>query len=131
VFVSLAGNINDFGRFADGGADENWYVGFNNAWIVQLPPAPIGEYSRAFIGARIGRAKTRVKPGGRVWDREPIPGKVYVAISPTPAFSADRSFFLAETSDIPLESDPRVFFPGTGHSEWFWTEIPAGMVSFS
>lgn len=131
LHVSSIDNINNFGRFADGGPDENWYIGFNNAWIVQLPPAPIGEYSRAFIGAKIGRAKTRVKPGGRHWEREAVPGKVYVAISPTPTFSAERSFFLAETSDIPLEDDARVYTPGTGHSEWFWTEIPAGMVSFS
>ncbi|MFA4987843.1 MAG: hypothetical protein WC712_14795, partial [Candidatus Brocadiia bacterium] len=37
VIISLAGNINDFGRFADGGSDSNWYVGFDNAWIVRLP----------------------------------------------------------------------------------------------
>ncbi|MBI4425091.1 MAG: hypothetical protein HY554_15270, partial [Elusimicrobia bacterium] len=109
----------------------NWYIGFNNAWIVELPPAPIGEYSRAFIGAKIGRAKTRPKPGGRHWEREVIPGKVYIGISPTPSFSPDRSFFLAETADIPLEDDPRVYIPGTGSSQWFWAEVPAGMVSFS
>ena len=131
VYVSLASNINDFGRFADSGPDENWYIGFNNAWIVQLPPAPIGEYSRAFVGAKIGRAKTRVKPGGKHWEREVLPGKIYMAISPTPAFTAERSYFLTETADIPVEDDPRVYVPGTGHSEWFWTEVPSGMVSFS
>ena len=131
VYVSLNSNINDFGRFADGGPDENWYIGFNNAWIVALPPAPIGEYSRAFIGAKIGRAKTRAKPGGRPWEREVIPGKIYMAIAPTPSFSAERSYFLTETADIPLEDDPHVYMPGTGHAEWFWTEVPAGMISFS
>src|SRR3989338_7794366 len=73
IFVSLATNINDFGRFADSGPDENWYIGFNNAWIVELPPAPIGEYSRAFIGAKVGRAKTRPKRGGRFLEREVVP----------------------------------------------------------
>ena len=131
TFVSLIPNINDFGRMADGGSDGNWYVGFNNAWIVQLPPAPIGEYSRTFIGAKIGRAKARVKPGSRRWDREPIPGKVYIGISATPSFTAERSFFLAETSDIPLDSDSRYYAAGAGHSEWFWAEVPPGMISFS
>lgn len=131
VIVSLASNINDFGRFADGGPDENWYIGFNNAWIVELPPAPIGEYSKVMIGAKIGRAKTRVKPGGRFWDREVIPGRIYIGLSPTPSFSPDRGLFLVDTKDIPLETDPRFYTPGTGESQWFWREVPAGMVSFS
>src|SRR5687767_644090 len=58
-YVSLAANINDFGRFADGGSDSNWYVGFNNAWIVKLPPAAPGKYSRVLVGAKLGRAKAR------------------------------------------------------------------------
>lgn len=129
-YVALTPNINDFGRFADGGPDENWYIGVNNAWIVQLPQAPIGEYARAFVGAKIGRAKTRSKQG-RPWERELLPGKVYIAISRTPSFTAENSFFLAETSDIPLEPDAKAYMPGTGKSEWFWAEVPPGMVSFS
>ena len=34
TFVSLNSNINDFYKFADGGDDANWYIGFNNAWIM-------------------------------------------------------------------------------------------------
>lgn len=130
AFVSLIPNINDFTRFADGGPHEDWYVGFNNAWIVKLPPVPSGEYTRAFVGARLGRAKTRPR-AGRGWDREAIPGKIYMAISQTPAFSSEQSFFLVETFDIPLEPDPRVSVTGTGQSQWFWTEIPIGLVSSS
>ena len=131
TFVSLASNINDFGRFADSGPDENWYIGFNNAWIVELPPAPIGEYSRAFIGAKVGRAKTRPKPGGRWGERETAPGRIYIGISPTPSFTPDRALFLVDSKDIPLESDPKSYVPGAGASQWFWREVPAGMVSFS
>lgn len=131
VFVSQASNINDFGRFADGGPDENWYIGYNNAWIVELPPAPIGEYSRAFIGAKIGRAKTRHKSGGRHWEREVMPGRVYIGISGTPSFSPDHGFFLVDSKDISLEPDPRVYVPGAGEALWFWREVPAGMVSLS
>lgn len=131
VIVSLASNINDFGRFADSGPDENWYVGYNNAWIVELPPAPIGEYSRAFIGAKIGRAKTRPKAGGRHWEREVVPGRIYIGISGTPSFAPDRGLFLVDAKDIPLETDSRYYTPGSGESQWFWREVPAGMVSFS
>lgn len=121
--VSIAPNLNDYSRFADGGPDENWYIGFNNAWIVKLPPAPLEDFSRAFIGAKIGRAKTRPRTS-RPWEREVIPGKVYIGISDKPSFRSDQSFFLAETDDIPLEVDPRVSLQGTGASQWFWAEIP-------
>src|SRR5581483_9462939 len=117
AFVSLTPNINDYTRFADGGPDGNWYVGFNNAWIVRLPPAPTGDFTRAFIGARLGRAKTRAR-GGRGWDREAIPGKIYMAISQSPSFSSEQSFFLAETSDLPLEPDARAAVSGIGQSQW-------------
>ena len=130
VVLSLADNINEFGRFADGGSDSNWYIGFNNAWIVKLPPAPEREYSRAFIGARVGRAKAPAL-AERPWERAVIHGKVYMAISQRPAFSSEQSFFLAETSDIPIEPDPSVHMPGTGRSQWFWVEVPVGHVSFS
>jgi hypothetical protein len=52
-----------------------------------------------------------------------------MAISQTPAFSPGRSFFLADTADIPSESDAKVFTSGVGHSQWFWAEIPVGAVS--
>lgn len=130
IFISLVENINDFGRFADGGPDENWYVGFNNAWIVQLPSIAPGQYDRVFIGAKLGRAKTRQKHG-RPWEREIIPGKIYVGISQTPFFSHDQSFFLVETPDIPLEPDARTYIQGSGQSQWFWAEIPRNLASFS
>ncbi|MBI3548835.1 MAG: hypothetical protein HY078_07345 [Elusimicrobia bacterium] len=130
TYVALAPNINDFGQFADGGPDSNWYIGFNNAWIVQLPPAPQGDFSRAFIGAKVGRAKARPRPA-RPWEREVTPGKVYIGISPAPNFSAAQQFFLAETRDIPLDTDPKVNIAGTGESQWFWAEVPPGHVSSS
>lgn len=128
TFVSLAENINDCGRFADAGPDSGWYVGFNNAWIVKLPPAPTAKYARAFLGAKIGRAKSAPVPGQR-GKRAPLPGKVYIAISDKPAFKSDQSFFLAETRDLPLEADPAAYTPGTGASEWFWAEVPLRLVS--
>lgn len=130
TFVSLTPNIHDFTRFADGGDDSNWYIGFNNAWIVKLPPAPMGEYARAFIGARIGRAKSapvRNKP----WLRELIDGKIYMGISQSASWTSEQSFFLAETADVPREPDTSAHIEGVGGAEWFWAEVPLSHVSFS
>lgn len=126
--VTLAPSLHDYERFADGGPDANWYVGFNNAWIVKLPPAPAGEFAHAYIGAKLGRAKTRPIPG-KPWLRETIPGKVYAGISPTPAWTSEQSFFLAETRDIPAEADPQARVDGVGAGEWFWAQVPLSQVS--
>ncbi len=130
TILSLESNINDFSRFADGGDDANWYIGYNNAWLVRLPPAPLGEFSKAYIGAKIGRAKSRPN-SEKPWLREGIPGKIYMSISQTPAFSAQQSFFLAETPDLPQEADPQAHVDHVGASEWFWAEVPSSLVSFS
>ena len=130
TFVMLAPSIHDYGRFADGGPDANWYAGFNNAWIVKLPAAPAGEFARAFIGAKLGRAKTRPVPQ-KPWLREVIPGKVYAGISTSPAWTSEQSFFLAETRDIPAEADPQAKVDGLGSGEWFWAEVPLSQVSFT
>ncbi len=130
TYLALSPNLNDFKRFADGGSDGNWYIGYNNAWIVKLPPAPAGEFSRAYIGARIGRAKTRPNPN-RPWERQLIDGKIYMAISQTPAFSSGQSFYLARARDISVEPNPNTFVDGVGPAEWFWTEVPLNLVSFT
>lgn len=130
TFVTLAPNVHDYSRFADGGPDANWYIGFNNAWIVKLPPAPPGEFQRAFIGAKVGRAKTR-PDADKPWIRQVIPGKVYMGISQTPAWTSEQSFFLAETGDIPADADPQARVDGVGAAEWFWAEVPLSMVSFT
>ncbi|MFH1725642.1 MAG: hypothetical protein ABII00_13620 [Elusimicrobiota bacterium] len=128
TFVSFAESIHEFGRFADGGSDSNWYIGFNNAWIVKLPPAPVGDFGRAFIGAKVGRAKTRPRKD-RPWERDVMPGKIYMGIAPRPAFSSEQSFFLVETKDVPREPHESLYLEGTGRSEWFWAEVPLSLVS--
>lgn len=130
TYVALSPNINDFTRFADGGSDANWYIGFNNAWIAKLPPAPAGDFAKAYIGARIGRAKTRPKPD-RPWLREAIDGNIYMGVSQSPSFSPEQSYFLTETADIPFEADPQSHVDGAGSAEWFWTEVPLAMLSFT
>lgn len=130
TYLALSANIHDFTKFADGGDDSNWYVGFNNAWIVKLPPAPLGEYAHAFIGAKIGRAKSRPLPN-KPWLRELIDGKIYMAISQQPSWTAEQSFFLAETGELPREPDPQAHIDNVGGSEWFWAEVPLALVSLS
>ncbi len=130
TIITIAPTVHEYGRFADGGPDANWYVGFNNAWIVKLPPAPAGDFAHAFIGAKLGRAKTRPMPG-KPWLRETIPGKVYAGISATPAWTSEQSFFLAETHDIPSEADAQARVDGVGAGEWFWAEVPLAQVSFT
>jgi hypothetical protein len=128
VYMSLADSIHDFGRFADGGSDSNWFVGFNNAWVVKLPPAPEGRWARVFIGAKLGRAKT-VPRKDKPWEHRILPGKVYIGVSQRPAFSSEQSFFLADTADIPVEAHESLYLPGIGQSEWFWAEVPRTLVS--
>lgn len=130
TYITLAPTVHDYNRFADGGPDANWYVGFNNAWIVKLPAAPAGDFTRAFIGARVGRAKTRANPE-KPWIRETIPGKVYMGISQIPAWTSEQSFFLADTSEIPAEADPQTTVEGVGAAEWLWAEVPLSMVSLT
>ena len=130
TYLTLAPSVNDFTRFADGGPDGNWYVGFNNAWIVKLPAAPAGDFTKAYIGARLGRAKTRPNPN-KPWIHELINGRIYMGLSPTPSFSAEQSFFLADTRDLPMEGDPQAFVDGVGAAQWFWTEVPLSLVSSS
>jgi hypothetical protein len=122
TFLTLAPSVHDYNP------DANWYVGFNNAWIVKLPAAPAGDFQRAFIGAKIGRAKTRPN-ADKPWLREIIPGKVYMGISQTPAWTSEQSFYLTETNDIPADADPQARIDAAGAAEWFWAEVPKGMVS--
>jgi len=130
TYVTLAATVHDYTRFADGGPDANWYIGFNNAWIVKLPTPPAGDFTRAFIGARVGRAKTRANPE-KPWIHETIPGKIYMGISQTPSWTAEQSVFLAGTEEIPAEPDPQAQVDGAGAAEWLWAEVPLSLVNLN
>ena len=123
VYVSLAQDLNQYYMNASGGWDSNWYVGYNNAWTVKLPTAPAGDYVRAFVGAKLGRAKT-VALKDKPWQKVPVEGKIFMGLSQTPSFTSQQSYFLVESRDIPYESLPSETLDGVGSAQWFWAEIP-------
>ena len=63
-YRSQAGDMSRYYLYADGGFHADWYVGFNNCWIIKLPPIDTAGYARSFIGARLGRAKIMSHPLG-------------------------------------------------------------------
>jgi len=133
VYVCQISNINDYQIFANAGWDGNWYIGYNVCWIEQLSLSNIPDikYRKAFIGAKIGRAKTRTAPGKPSWEKEPIPGEIYIGISSTPAWKSSQRYFLASAEDMPLEADFENALEGTGESRWFWREVPLEQVNFN
>jgi hypothetical protein len=124
VFIAELPNPNDFTLFANGGWDGNWYVGFNNCWMQKLPAPPEGNYKKAFVGARLGRMKNHTPPGKQPWEKEAFAGDIYIAVSDTPSWKRNDSFFLTTTKDIPFEPDPLNAVESTGDSRWFWVEVP-------
>lgn len=127
AYFSLVKDLGRFYMYANGGFNADWYVGYNNAWIVKLPPIPVGTYAKAYIGAKLGRAKIKSWPQG--WDKTPIPGKIYMAVAQDPRFTSDNMYFLADTTDLPLEPLPNDSLDGVDSAKWFWTEIPLSRVS--
>jgi hypothetical protein len=123
--------LNDYNLFANGGWDGNWYVGYNVCWMEALPSAPQSVYRKAYIGVKLGRAKTHAVAGKPQWEKEPIPGAIYVALSSTPAWKGDAKIFLADSRELPVEPDAENAQTGVGEARWFWSEVPVTLVSTS
>jgi hypothetical protein len=132
LIISLQPNIQEYTLFGNSGWDGNWYVGYNNCWIVKLPPLQEdmkSKYRRAYIGAKLGRSKTEPLPGLRIWERKPIYGEIYVSINSTPSWSKSSQYLLITTEHIPPEGDPIAPVSHTGGALWFWTEVPIDKIS--
>ncbi len=127
AYFSAAKDIGRFYLYANGGFNADWYVGYNNSWIVKLPPVPSGAYAKAYIGAKLGRAKIMSWPQG--WDETPIPGKIYMAVNQEPKFSSDNMYFLTQAEDLPLEPLPNDSLDRVDSAQWFWAEVPLSHVS--
>ncbi|OGS52282.1 MAG: hypothetical protein A3J79_03245 [Elusimicrobia bacterium RIFOXYB2_FULL_62_6] len=126
-YRALVQDMSRFYMYANGGFNADWYVGYNNCWIIRLPPMSVGQYAKAFIGAKIGRAKIASWPMS--WDKTVVPGKIYLAINQDPVFNSDHMYFLVASSDLPLEPLPNDSLDGTDSAQWFWTEIPLSRIS--
>jgi hypothetical protein len=131
VYIAELSNLNDYSIFANSGWDGNWYIGNNVCWIEELPAPPKGSYTRAFVGAKIGRMKARPAQGKPSWEKEPIPGSVYIAVSSTPSWKTSQSQRLADADSIPMEGDAENALEGVGESRWFWVEVPLKNINFS
>jgi hypothetical protein len=129
VYLSELSNINDYTLFANNGWDGNWYVGFNVCWIEEIPAPPKGNYRAAYIGTKLGRAKTRPVAGKPIWEKETIPGEIYLSLSSTPAWKPSQRYFVTDAADIPQEGDPENALENAGESRWFWVQVPLDAVN--
>ncbi len=127
AYFAPENNIGKYYLYGDGGFNADWYVGFNNCWIIKLPPIPTAGYSKAFLGAKLGRSKIMSWPAS--WDTEPIPGKIYMAVNQAPSFSSDHTYFLVDAADLPREPLPNDSLDGVDSARWVWAEIPLSRVS--
>jgi len=127
AYFSPERNLGRHYLYADGGFHADWYVGYNNCWIIKLPPVPTGGYAKAFIGAKLGRTKIMSWPAS--WDTAPIPGKIYMALNQAPTFNSDHTYFLVDAADLPREPLPNDSLEGVDSARWVWAEIPLSRVS--
>lgn len=130
VYLQGRPNPNDYTLFANGGWDGNWFIGYTNTWIKKLPaPAP-GRYARAYVGVRLGRAKT-LPPVGRPPEFPPVPGEIWAAVSSSANWPAATRVKVASTGDIPLEPSGEFALEQVGESQWFWAEVPLSSLNLS
>lgn len=127
AYVAAENNLSKFFLYADGGFHADWYVGYNNCWTVRLPAINTSGYKKAYIGAKIGRAKTKSWPNS--WDNTPISGKIHVAINTMASFNSEHSYLLVDAADLPLEPLPSDYLEGVDAAQWFWTPIPISKIS--
>lgn len=120
-------NLGRYYLYADGGFHADWYVGYNNCWVIKLPPVPTGGYAKAFIGAKLGRAKIKSWPNS--WDTDPVPGKIYMALNQAPSFYSDHTYFLVDAADLPREPLPNDSLDGVDSARWLWAEVPLSRIS--
>lgn len=125
-YVSLIKDINNYYLYANGGFHADWYVGYNNAWIVNLGTVSTYGYSKAYIGVKLGRAKNKTYP--QPLDLSPLEGKIVVSISQDEKFPS-FSYVLTENADIPMEALSSENIKKVDSAKWFWAEVPINKIS--
>lgn len=101
LYITELPNIHEYDLFANSGWDGNWYVGHNHAWMQKLRSVPErDDYKKAFIGAKLGKAKTREqiekKLAQRISDKE----KKLAAVS-----GKDKKKLLSEIENLKKEKE--------------------------
>ncbi|MBI4669105.1 MAG: hypothetical protein HY747_07940 [Elusimicrobia bacterium] len=130
-YISLLKSPQQFDLFATSGWDGNWYVGYNSMWIVDLAiAAKQSDYVRAYIGSKMGRAKTQPIAGKPPWIRSPIPCDIYLGIASTPAWRSSDSYYLVSCEDLSKEGSSEDALNGVGESRWYWREIPLSKINW-
>lgn len=125
-YVSLVEGLDNYYLYANGGFHADWYVGYNNAWIVKLPPVDKTGYKEAYIGVKLGRAKNKSYPDS--YDLNPIYSKIFVSISNSPYFKSDN-YVITTTDEIPMEPLENESLKWIDSSKWFWVKIPLNKIS--
>ncbi|MCX7956864.1 MAG: hypothetical protein N2643_03090 [Endomicrobia bacterium] len=134
IYITGGVPINEYTLFANAGWDGNWYVGSNMCWIKKFKKELLPQkelFSKVYIAAKLGRAKTKPKQNAPSWEKETIDGNIYVAVSSTPAWKSNQRYFLCKVSDIPTEGDWENAINTTGEAKWFYTEIPIEKIDFN
>jgi hypothetical protein len=127
-YIALQPDLTQYYRYANGGLDGNWYVGYNSCWIVKLPPISTKGYEKAFIGTKLGRAKT-YSLSHKPWIKVPFEGKFFMALSQNPQFFSKNTYLLLNNTDIPLETPQNDGLLRVESSKWFWVEVPPKKIS--
>lgn len=125
-YVSLIKDLNNYYLYANGGFHADWYIGYNNAWIVNLGTVSTSGYSKAYIGVKIGRAKNKTYPDSD--DTSPLDGKIVASLSQSGVFQGNI-YVITENSDIPAEPLENESLKNVDSSKWFWAEVPLSRIS--
>ncbi|MBN2406864.1 MAG: hypothetical protein JXJ19_04125 [Elusimicrobia bacterium] len=133
VFLAELPTPGEYVLFANGGWNGNWYVGYEHAWVTKLPPVGDLEYGKAYLGARLGRAKTREQiseiHGKQKTDIQPGPYSILIGVSRSEKEPPNKKYVLADTDELPMEGSPVMALENVSASRWFWVEIDSDLLS--
>ncbi len=128
LFLSDIPAPSAYSLFANGGWDGNWYVGSDTCWVQKIRAPSKGSFKKAFLGAKLGRAKSVPMTLEKPWIRKKIAGEIFIALSSTYSWKGE-GMLLVTTEEIPLEADHENALP-LEESHWFWKEIPMDSIQF-
>ncbi|MGM0568577.1 MAG: hypothetical protein ACQESB_05110 [Elusimicrobiota bacterium] len=138
-FIGELPTPGEYSLFAGGGWDGNWFVGSTQKWVSKLPPVDTSGFKRAFLGARLGRAKTLKQVRERLKNKSgendaqnyalpERPGKIKIGVSES-IEEFPKGDLLVYTDEIPLEGSDNHALRGVGESRWFFREIDINEIS--